>query len=71
MSFTLTIEITRPVTRVIGPKWQLIGPEGTGRYGYTPEIEATETETVKIVETTLDFIDVQGVMAVALGLVKP
>lgn len=74
MPFTITIVQTGIVVRkVVGKDWAVVGREGDGDkdkpvYGYTPEIEKAVYTDRKVLEQSVETLDLHAVIKAINGL---
>ena len=74
--YTITIEQTRNVRKLVGKKWEPIERNGDHTsYGYAPEVETVATETTEIYKQTVEELNVtaiiQAVINDVMGLENP
>jgi hypothetical protein len=63
MSYKITIEETKAVTKIVGRNWEVVKRvDNTHDYGYTPEIEKTVKETTEIYQQIVDDLDLAAVI---------
>jgi len=83
MSYTIVITKTETVKKVVGKDWEKLGQikkeDGfvavgesktyiSDEYGYTPEIEKSVECQVKVLEQTVEYLDLNRVIIAINGL---
>lgn len=66
MTYTITITKTERVVRKAGKQWEKL--KDGGDYGYTPEIEKEVEVETKVLEQTLEHLDLVAVVKAINGL---
>lgn len=68
MTYKITIEKTEQVRTVLPSQWKLIGTEDNAAYGYTPEVETVQDRTTKVLEQTVDTLNLKAVLCAINGI---